>query len=66
VSLDQPDRDVEAIQVLDLDAVRSLAARDLRPERMIAAVRGPTAAIRSAIAALGIDPAKVETLKPAK
>jgi zinc protease len=65
-SLDQPERDVDAIQVLDVEAVRALAARELRPDRMIAAVRGPTAAIRFAMTELGIDPTKAETLKPPK
>ncbi len=62
--LDQPDRDLEAIRTLDLDTLRSLATRELQPDRMIAVLRGPRVVTDRAIRALGIDLAKVELEAP--
>jgi predicted Zn-dependent peptidase len=47
------DAETEAIRTLDIKTVRDVAARELKPERMITVVRGTPDAIRAALAAFG-------------
>jgi predicted Zn-dependent peptidase len=47
------DSEIDAIRNLDLDAVRAIAQRDMRPETMIAVVRGEPEAVKATLAAFG-------------
>jgi predicted Zn-dependent peptidase len=47
------DTEIDAIRTLDLEAVRAIAQRDMRPENMIAVVRGEPDAVNATLAALG-------------
>ena len=61
--LDQPERDIEAIRTLDLAAVRRVAERDLRPDRMIVVVRAAPAVVEKPLAIFGAPHDKIETVK---
>jgi predicted Zn-dependent peptidase len=47
------DTEIDAVRNVDLDAVRAIAQRDMRPENMIAVVRGDPDAAKAALAAFG-------------
>jgi hypothetical protein len=51
--LGELDRAIEEIRTVSIDDVRRIAARDLRPDHMIAVVRGDQAAIKAAMTAFG-------------
>jgi predicted Zn-dependent peptidase len=61
----QLDQEIEIIRTLSFAAVQQLAARDIKPERRITAVRGKKAAVEAALGALGIAQDKIEWLVPA-
>src|SRR6185312_6765586 len=61
-SLDEPEQEADEIRTVDLDVIRSVAVRDLVPERMITVVRGPEREVASAFDALGIPRAAIQPL----
>jgi zinc protease len=60
------DGQVEAIRALEFTAVQQIAARDMQPERMIAAARGERNAVEATLIGLGIAKEKIEWFGLAK
>ncbi len=60
------DRDVGQVRALDLATLQRLAARELRADRMLAAVRGDESVVEAVLRALGADPAKIEKIEKAE
>ncbi len=60
------DQRADELRSLEFAEVQKLAARDLQPNRMIAAVRGKKQAVEAALGALGVAKEKIEWLAPAK
>ncbi|HEY5952076.1 MAG TPA: hypothetical protein VIV40_41550, partial [Kofleriaceae bacterium] len=61
----QLDQSIEAIRTLEFAAVQQIVARDMKPDRMITAVRGEKHAVEAALGALGIAKEKIEWFAPA-